>query len=110
MSEENTGPSTAKSFTTRVPMEVWEKINTYKEYGKWNTNQLMNHALSAFFDIIESDEGNPQLPLVCETLRDLSRRSRSRLISDAPQQPDPEPPTQLVEDKPWRDLPSEETV
>lgn len=72
----------AKSFTTRVSGETWAKINKYKEYGKWNTNQFTNHALDTFFEIIEADELDPKLPLVCETIRDIRRKSQSYLISD----------------------------
>ena len=79
MTEENI-ESKAKSFTTRVPADMWDKIEEYKKYGNWNTNQLMNHALTAFFDIVEDKEENPELPLVCETLRELSRKTRSRLM------------------------------
>ena len=68
----------AKSFTTRISMETWNKVETYKKFGNWNTNQLMNHALSSFFEVIESKQKNPELPLICETLRDLSRRGRQR--------------------------------
>jgi hypothetical protein len=85
MKEENTeSEQKAKSFTTRVSGNTWTKINTYKEYGKWNTNQFTNHALDAFFEIIESDEENPKLPLVCETLRDLRKKNRSRLVAETP--------------------------
>ena len=68
----------AKSFTTRISMETWNKVENYKKYGNWNTNQLMNHALNSFFEIIESTNKNPELPLICETLRDLSRKERQR--------------------------------
>ena len=68
----------AKSFTTRISMDTWNKVENYKQYGNWNTNQLMNHALSSFFEIIESPKKNPELPLICETLRDLSRKERQR--------------------------------
>jgi len=103
-------------------MTTWNKINQYKEYGKWNTNQLMNHALDAFFDIIESDEANPTLPLVCETLKELRVKNRGHLVSessgprgaDAVQSHDlpeddrrEESSKQVSEDKPWRDIPQE---
>ena len=106
-----------------MPMETWDKINEYKEYGKWNTNQLMNHALSAFFNIVETDEETPELPLVCETLRELRRRQRSRFTSskqktskadvvqshDLPEEDRrEESSTQVSEDKPWRDIPQED--
>ena len=68
----------AKSFTTRISMDTWGKVENYKKYGNWNTNQLMNHALNSFFEIIESSKKNPELPLICETLRDLSRKGRQR--------------------------------
>ena len=68
----------AKSFTTRISMDTWKKVEDYKQYGNWNTNQLMNHALSSFFEIIESKQKNPELPLICETLRDLVSRTRAR--------------------------------
>ena len=79
---DNKDSEKAKSFTTRVSAETWSKINEYKEYGKWNTNQFTNHALDAFFEIIEADEDNPRLPLVCETIRDMRRKSRSHLVSE----------------------------
>ena len=85
MTEENI-ESKAKSFTTRVPADMWDKIEEYKKYGNWNTNQLMNHALTAFFDIVEDKEENPELPLVCETLRELSRKTRSRLMHSSTQE------------------------
>ena len=110
MTEENIEP-TAKSFTTRVPMEMWNKIEEYKKYGSWNTNQLMSHALTAFFGIIEDTEDNPELPLVCETLRELKRKNRSRLISSTKSSvsqvekpdstPEQNPPKSFREDKPW---------
>jgi hypothetical protein len=68
----------AKSFTTRISMDTWKKVEHYKEYGNWNTNQLMNHALNSFFEIIESTKKSPELPLICETLRNLSRSERQR--------------------------------
>ena len=68
----------AKSFTTRISMETWRKVENYKKYGNWNTNQLMNHALNSFFEIIESSKNSPELPLICETLRDLSGKERQR--------------------------------
>lgn len=68
----------AKSFTTRISMDTWKKVEAFKKFGNWNTNQLMNHALSSFFEIIESKQKNPELPLICETLRDLSRKERQR--------------------------------
>ena len=66
------------SFTTRISMETWRKVENYKKYGNWNTNQLMNHALNSFFEIIESTKKNPEIPLICETLMDLARRDRRR--------------------------------
>jgi len=68
----------AKSFTTRISIDTWKKVEDFKKYGNWNTNQLMNHALSSFFEIIESKQKNPELPLICETLRDLSKKERQR--------------------------------
>ena len=68
----------AKSFTTRISMETWRKVENYKKYGNWNNNQLMNHALNSFFEIIESTKKNPEIPLICETLMDLARRDRRR--------------------------------
>ena len=84
---DNKDSEKAKSFTTRVSAETWSKINEYKEYGKWNTNQFTNHALDAFFEIIEADEDNPRLPLVCETIRDMRRKSRSHLVSEKTHEP-----------------------
>ena len=66
------------SFTTRISLDTWEKVEAYKRYGNWNTNQLMNHALLSFFEVIESKEKSPRLPLICETLRDLVSRTRAR--------------------------------
>ena len=66
----------AKSFTTRISMDTWKKVENYKTYGNWNTNQLMNHALCSFFEIIESQDSHPELPLVVQTLRQLRMRSR----------------------------------
>jgi hypothetical protein len=68
----------SRSFTTRVSLETWDKIDEYKRYGNWNTNQIMNHALKAFFEIIESKDNKPEVPLVCETLRDMAKRARAR--------------------------------
>ena len=68
----------SKSFTTRISLETWKKVEAYKKFGNWNTNQLMNHALLSFFEIIESKEKSPRLPLICETLRDLIKRTRAR--------------------------------
>jgi hypothetical protein len=68
----------SKSFTTRVSLETWKKIGEYKKYGNWNTNQIMNQALRSFFEIIESKDKNPELPLICETLRDMTKRSRTK--------------------------------
>ena len=31
----------SKSFTTRVSLETWEKVEEYKKYGNWNTNPLL---------------------------------------------------------------------
>ena len=69
----------SRSFTTRVSLETWEKVEECKKYGGWNTNQVMNHALTTFFEIIESKEKSPELPLVCQTLRDMVKRTRVRL-------------------------------
>ena len=69
----------SKSFTTRVSLETWKKVEECKKYGGWNTNQVMNHALTTFFEIIESKDKNPELPLVCQTLRDMVKRTRQRL-------------------------------
>jgi hypothetical protein len=68
----------SRSFTTRVSLETWKKIEEYKKYGNWNTNQIMNQALHSFFEIIESKEKNPELPLICETLRDMTKRARAK--------------------------------
>ena len=68
----------SKSFTTRISLQTWEKVEAYKKYGNWNTNQLMNHALLSFFEVIESKEKTPRLPLIFETLRDLVARTRAR--------------------------------
>jgi hypothetical protein len=68
----------SKSFTTRISMETWRKVENYKKYGNWNNNQLMNHALNSFFEIIESTKKNPEIPLICETLMDLAHRDRRR--------------------------------
>ena len=68
----------SKSFTTRISLETWQKVEGYKKFGNWNTNQLMNHALLSFFEVIESKEKSPRLPLICETLRDLVSRTRAR--------------------------------
>jgi hypothetical protein len=93
MTKDNKDSEKAKSFTTRVTGETWAKLNKYKAYGKWNTNQFTNHALDAFFEIIETSEANPKLPLVCETIRDMCRKSRSRLASESPVEP-PEGPVE----------------
>ncbi|MBL63560.1 MAG: hypothetical protein CMI30_09165 [Opitutae bacterium] len=68
----------SKSFTTRIPLDTWKKIEQYRQYGDWKTNQLMNHALHAFFEIVESHSKNPEVPLICETVRDLCQRTRTR--------------------------------
>ena len=68
----------SKSFTTRVSPETWKKVEEYKKYGNWNTNQVMNFAIRSFFEIIESKDKNPELPLICETLRDMTKRSRTK--------------------------------
>ena len=68
----------SKSFNARVSPETWKKIEEYKKYGNWNTNQIMNQALRSFFEIIESKDKNPELPLICETLRDMTKRSRAK--------------------------------
>ena len=68
----------SKSFTTRISLETWKKVEEYKKYGNWNTDQLMNQALKSFFEIIESKDKNPELPLICETLRDMTKRSRAK--------------------------------
>ncbi len=67
-----------KSFNTRIPLETWEKVEEYKKYGNWNTNQMMNQALKSFFEIIESEDKNPEVPLICQTLRDMAKRARAR--------------------------------
>ena len=75
----NTKPKKeSRSFTTRVSLEIWKKVEEYKKYGNWNTNQIMNQALQSFFEIIESKDKNPELPLICETLRDMTKRSRAK--------------------------------
>ena len=68
----------SKSFTTRVSLETWKKIEEYKKYGNWNTNQMMNQALRSFFEIIESEDKKPEVPLICQTLRDMTKRGRAR--------------------------------
>jgi hypothetical protein len=68
----------SKSFTTRIPLETWEKVEEYKKYGNWNTNQMMNQALKSFFEIIESKDKNPEVPMICQTLRDMVKRGRAR--------------------------------
>jgi hypothetical protein len=68
----------SKSFTTRISLETWEKVEEYKKYGNWNTNQMMNQALQSFFEIIESKDKNPEVPMICQTLRDMAKRSRAR--------------------------------
>ena len=94
MTDNNKDSEKAKSFTTRVSGETWSKINEYKRYGKWNTNQFTNHALDAFFEIIEAEEANPRLPLVCETIRDMRRKSRNHLVSESSQEPVQEIPVE----------------
>jgi hypothetical protein len=68
----------SKSFTTRISLETWEKVEEYKKYGNWNTNQMMNQALKSFFEIIESEDKKPEMPLICQTLRDMAKRTRAR--------------------------------
>jgi hypothetical protein len=68
----------SKSFTTRIPLETWEKVEEYKKYGNWNTNQMMNQALQSFFEIIESKDKNPEVPMICQTLRDMAKHARAR--------------------------------
>jgi hypothetical protein len=68
----------SKSFTTRVSPETWEKIEEYKTYGNWNTNQMMNQALKSFFEIIESEDKKPEVPLICQSLRDMVKRGRGK--------------------------------
>ena len=68
----------SKSFTAYVSPETWKKIEGYKKYGNWNTNQMMNQALQSFFEIIESKDKNPEVPMICQTLRDMAKRSRAR--------------------------------
>ena len=68
----------SKSFTTRIPLDTWKKVEKYRGYGNWKTNQLMNHALHAFFEIVESRAKQPDVPLICETVRDLRRRTEDR--------------------------------
>jgi hypothetical protein len=65
----------SKSFTTRIPLDTWRKVEEYRQYGNWKTNQLMNHALHAFFEIVESQSKQPDVPLICETVRDLRQRT-----------------------------------
>jgi hypothetical protein len=69
----------SKSFTTSISLETWEKVEEYKKYGNWNTNQMMNQALKSFFEIIESEEKKPEVPMICQTLRDMVKRGRARL-------------------------------
>ena len=68
----------SKSFTTRIPLETWEKVEEYKKYGNWNTNHLMNQAIKSFFEIIESEDKKPEVPLICQTLRNMAKRTRAR--------------------------------
>ena len=68
----------SKSFTTRISLETWEKVEEYKKYGNWNTNQIMNQALRSFFEIIESEDKKPEVPMICQTLRDMAKRTRAR--------------------------------
>ena len=68
----------SKSFTTRISLETWEKVEEYKKYGNWNTNQVMNFALKSFFEIIESEDKKPEVPLICQTLRDMAKHTRAR--------------------------------
>ena len=67
-----------KSFNTRISLETWEKVEEYKKYGNWNTNQMMNFALKSFVEIIESEDKKPEMPLICQTLRDMVKRTRAR--------------------------------
>ena len=68
----------SKSFTAYVSPETWKKVEEYKKYGNWNTNQVMKFALNSFFEIIESKDKNPELPLICQTLRDMAKHTRAR--------------------------------
>ncbi|MBU60965.1 MAG: hypothetical protein CMI26_00520 [Opitutae bacterium] len=68
----------SKSFTTRISLETWKKVEEYKKYGNWNTNQMMNQALLSFFEIIESEDSKPAVPMICQTLRDMARRGRGK--------------------------------
>jgi len=68
----------SKSFTTRIPLDTWKKVEKYRTYGNWKTNQLMNHALHAFFEIVETRSKRPEIPLICETVRDLCQRMDER--------------------------------
>ena len=68
----------SKSFTTHISLETWKKVEEYKKYGNWNTNQMMNQALKSFFEIIESEDKKPEVPLICQTLRDMAKRTRAR--------------------------------
>ena len=68
----------SKSFTTRIPLDIWKKVEKYRAYGNWKTNQLMNHALHAFFEIVETRSKQPEIPLICETVRDLRQRTEGR--------------------------------
>jgi hypothetical protein len=68
----------SKSFTTRISLETWKKVEEYKKYGNWNTNQMMNQALRSFFEIIESEDKKPEVPMICQTLRDMAKRTRAR--------------------------------
>jgi hypothetical protein len=68
----------SKSFTAYVSLETWKKVEEYKKYGNWNTNQVMNFALKSFFEIIESEDKKPEVPLICQTLRDMAKHTRAR--------------------------------
>ena len=65
----------ARSFTARVPIDMFTKIEEAQKLGKWNTNQLMNIALDTFFEIIEAEKGDRKMPLAVATLRDMKKRA-----------------------------------
>jgi hypothetical protein len=68
----------SRSFTANVLLRTWEKVQEYKNYGNWSTNQIMNQTLKSFLEIIESKDKNPQLPMVCQTFRDMAKRTRAK--------------------------------
>ena len=64
-----------RTFTTRVPVELFAKIKEVEKLGGWRNNQMMNVALDVFFEIIEAEEEQPTLPLITEIIREMKKRS-----------------------------------